>query len=311
MKRCIGFLCMISLAGGVSGQTAQKPVLAILNLTSQTVSQADTNSILGFVQEEFFNTQIYRLVERAQIEKLLKDARFQPSGICDAKCAADIGKQLMAQKVVNGTLSKLGDAYSIQLTMIDVTTSSIESMFSISEECPLGQLPRHISRLVNGLVSPGSRQLQPAFRAPEPRPKAEANPLPAIDQKEPVIFKKKSPFQAMAMSIIPGLGQYYNDQIFKGVLIDAVAITCLGVMGISATIDSKTAAAIVGVGALILIVDEAYSIIDAPISAASINKKHALKSAHMLTMPIDDDHSFGLDVGLVYKGLAAVLSFAF
>ncbi|MDD8025796.1 MAG: hypothetical protein PHI34_04730 [Acidobacteriota bacterium] len=312
IKHLAGLICAVfSAAIGVHAQMDQKPVLAVLNLSSQTVSQADANTILGFIQQEFFNTKKYKLVERAQVEKLLREMRLQPSEVCDLKCAVDIGKRLGAQKVVNGTLSKLGNAYSIQLMLIDVPTSAIESMQSGLEECPLEQLPGRIPKLINGLVPPGSR---PSEAPPVIQPRAEMRPTQTVDKSEAVSYKKKSPWLALTLSIIPGLGQYYNGQIFKGILIDAVVT--IGFVFLFASYDLSDAIfdrrhTMNEAAPVFFVVAELGSLIDAPLSAARINRQRARLNAHMLNLPVGDDQSLGLDFGPVYKGCAAKLTFTF
>ncbi|MDD8025788.1 MAG: hypothetical protein PHI34_04690 [Acidobacteriota bacterium] len=323
MKRSMGLVCaVLFIIIRVYGQAAeQKPVLAVLSLTSQNVSPGDTSIIMGFVQEEFFYSQKYQLVERIQIDKLLQEIHFQQSGLCDVECAVNLGKQLAAQKVVYGTVGKLGNAYSIQLSMIDVATSAIEGMYSILEECPLEQLPGYISQLVKGLISPESRQAKPvpAFRPQQPQ--VEVQSYQTVDQNEPATLKNKSPMLACALSLIPGVGQYYNGQIIKGVIQQILFIGGLvvfinedlyGGRWESDGFHAHTQPSLSNwIGAGVFVLAEVWSLIDAPNSAARINRKHANMNAHMLNLPVGDDQSLGLDFGPVYKGFAGKLSFSF
>jgi hypothetical protein len=73
---------IITLGNGyISGQAGSKPVLAVLNLTSQNVAVGDTNIITGFIQEEFFYSGKFQLIEREQVDKLLKELQYQQSGM--------------------------------------------------------------------------------------------------------------------------------------------------------------------------------------------------------------------------------------
>jgi hypothetical protein len=313
LKRILGLCSAILIfAIGAFSQTEQKPILAILNLSSQTVSQTDTSSIINFIQQEFFNSQKYQLIERLRIEKFLQEIHFQQSTLCDADCLARIGKQLAAQKVVIGTLNKLGNAYSIQLSMIDVASSTIESMYSSLEECSLEQLPGRIKKIVNGVIMPDNRQMQAVSPISQTQPAIKSSNI--VKSKQIDNKKKKSPFLAFLLSIVPGLGQYYNGHVFKGILIDAIATTGLifviGGDDLSRSVfdDPDPLGAI---GGCMLSAAWLGSLIDAPISAASINRKYAKRNAHLLNYLINEKQSLSFDFVPIYKGYMAKLTFSF
>jgi TM2 domain-containing membrane protein YozV len=333
MKYCAKFIFAIAFGFiNLYGQREAKPVLAVLSLSSQNVSPADTSIIMGFIQEEFFYTMKFQLVEREQIDKLLKEIQYQQSGLCDVECAVNLGKQLAAQKVVSGSVGRLGNAYVIQLSMIDVATSAIESMFSIREECPLEQLPGYISKLIKGVISPGNRQNQ-AEMATQIR-QTQINPrTSSIKQSTTKTLRKKSPFLAFGMSfLVPGLGQYYNGHVLKGLVQEVLiggGILLAGLAGEKHVqrqdqyydyyynnyyyyyymTHEQTAWLPIGLGlagAAVL-----WSWIDAPISAGKINRKRAGLSAHMMEFRLGKEEYLGLDIRPIYKGYAATLSFNF
>ena len=70
----------------------------------------------------------YTVVERANIDKILKEQKFQSSGCTDSECAVEIGQLLNADVSVIGTASKFGKTYTLDCRIINVESGeAIES----------------------------------------------------------------------------------------------------------------------------------------------------------------------------------------
>jgi hypothetical protein len=63
---------------------------------------------------------VYQLFGRSKVDQLLKEQKFQHSGCVDAVCAVKIGKLAGVDHMVIGTISKIGNTYSVDSRMIDV-----------------------------------------------------------------------------------------------------------------------------------------------------------------------------------------------
>ena len=71
------------------------------------------------------------LVERSKRDEILKEQGFQQSGACDeGKCLVEAGQMLGVQKMVGGTIGKLGMMYVVELRIMDVKTGEIDQAFS-------------------------------------------------------------------------------------------------------------------------------------------------------------------------------------
>jgi TolB-like protein len=72
-------------------------------------------------------TKKYTVLERNEMENILKEQDVTLTDICNtAECAVEVGKLLAAEKMIAGDIAKVGETYTIQLRLIDVTTSKIE-----------------------------------------------------------------------------------------------------------------------------------------------------------------------------------------
>lgn len=145
----------------------KKPVLAVVNLTPQNVSFEDANIITGFIQEELFFAGQYELIERTQVEEVLKEYQNEQTGICDLKCAINVGKHLKANQIIMGTVGKLGEFFTVQIKTVDIESDKISNMSSIRAKCQLGELPNYIGELVGKMTREPVKAESPAQESPK------------------------------------------------------------------------------------------------------------------------------------------------
>jgi len=139
---------------------SEKPVLAILNLEEKNISKDDATILTSFLQESIFKTGKYDLVERTQIESIMKEYEIQYSGISRLEYAVKMGNQLNANKILMGNVGKIGESFIVQLKLVDIESAKIENMDSIIVKCSIEDLPVHLNTLASSLVG-SPRQAPP------------------------------------------------------------------------------------------------------------------------------------------------------
>jgi len=112
----------------------QGPKLTIsvmdLNVTSG-LSPQEVSMLTDKLLNEFVNLKFYKVVERSKRDEILKEQGFQQSGACDqGACLVEAGQLLGVQKMVGGTIGKLGVMYVVELRIMDVKTGEIDQAFS-------------------------------------------------------------------------------------------------------------------------------------------------------------------------------------
>jgi TM2 domain-containing membrane protein YozV len=148
--------------------------------------------------------------------------------------------------------------------------------------------------------------------------------------------RKKSPILACILSVIcPGVGQYYNGQVVKGVVQELLwvgGLTLALTAGISTTssdiyynyygysyyegtTSSTSITTWYWVGLGVTIASEIWSIIDAPISASQINKEASKENAHsyghLFEYNLNKNTVVGLDPAIFRNGNGASLTVHF
>lgn len=121
-------------SGYSSVPAPQGPRLTIsvmdLNVTSG-LSPQEVSMLTDKLLNEFVNTKFYKVVERSKRDEILKEQGFQQSGACDqGACLVEAGQLLGVQKMVGGTIGKLGVMYVVELRIMDVKTGEIDQAFS-------------------------------------------------------------------------------------------------------------------------------------------------------------------------------------
>jgi len=110
-----------------------KTTIAILDFKSTTIDTAILVPIATRLSSEIVKTGTYTVVERSEMQAILKEQGFQQTGCTDQNCAIEAGQLLNVQFIITGTVDKLGNIYSINVRMINVATGEISK--SISDDC--------------------------------------------------------------------------------------------------------------------------------------------------------------------------------
>lgn len=100
--------------------------IAVNQLTSGSITIDEAVSLTNALRTELGKSGLYTVMERTQMEEILKEQGFQKSGACDeAGCAIEIGKLLSVKYIVLGNVGRVGGTYTVNVRMVDVGTGEI------------------------------------------------------------------------------------------------------------------------------------------------------------------------------------------
>ena len=132
MKRFLPLLIFVYV---LNGQT-----MAVLEFKGKGISQTDASALSDRLNNELYKLGTYRLVERNQINEILIEQGFQQSGCTSDECVVEVGKLLGAQKMVAGSISKVGDVYSVSARIVDMQSGEIDKFANLDHEGKIGDL---------------------------------------------------------------------------------------------------------------------------------------------------------------------------
>jgi len=108
------------------GQTEKKKNIAVIDLDSRGgLSEAEIGTLTDRMRSMLVRTQAFNVIDRGLMEEVLSEQGFQMSGCTSTDCAVEAGKILGVEQMVSGTIGKLGKLYTVDVILIDVSTSQI------------------------------------------------------------------------------------------------------------------------------------------------------------------------------------------
>jgi hypothetical protein len=124
MRRILIVLCLVLVATSLPAQ--EKMRIAVLDLGAQGIDASSAAMVSDLLRTEIFNTGLFTIVERGEVDKIIAEQGLQKSGCTDQACAVEIGKLLAARKMLVGTVGKLGESFLINARIIDVELGTME-----------------------------------------------------------------------------------------------------------------------------------------------------------------------------------------
>ena len=114
--------------------------MAVLEFEGKGISQVEASALTDRLNNEIYKLGKYTLVERNQIEEILQEQGFQQSGCTSAECVVEVGRLLGAQKMVVGSISRVGDVFSVSARIVDMQSGEIEKFVNLDHEGKIGDL---------------------------------------------------------------------------------------------------------------------------------------------------------------------------
>jgi len=139
-------IAILSLDGATS--------VAVIELKDRDAGAAVASILTDNLISELSGMNYYELVERERMETILEEQGLQNSGLCDdSACLVKIGGLLGAQKMVTGSIGKLGDVYSLSIRMFDVETAKNDNSVTLNKKCKKDDLVILLKDAVKQLTS--------------------------------------------------------------------------------------------------------------------------------------------------------------
>ena len=104
--------------------------IAVLDFsTSGGLSEMEAVTLTNRLRSMLVKTNAFVVLERGKMDEILTEQGFQQIGCTTTECAVEVGKMLNVQKMVSGTIGKLGSTWTMDISLIDIKTSHIEKSF--------------------------------------------------------------------------------------------------------------------------------------------------------------------------------------
>jgi len=102
-----------------------QPTLAVLDFEGRNISQGEALTLTDRFRNEIIKTNKYTIVERTEMEEILKEQGFQQTGCTSNECVVEVGALLGVQQMISGSIGKVGDIFTVSVRIIDIQTGKI------------------------------------------------------------------------------------------------------------------------------------------------------------------------------------------
>lgn len=92
------------------------------------------------IRREIVKSGEYRVIDRGNMEKILKEQAFQMTGCVAKECAVEAGQLLGVGKIIIGSLGLVGKTYYLSLSQVNVETGETEQMAEERCRCEVDEL---------------------------------------------------------------------------------------------------------------------------------------------------------------------------
>jgi hypothetical protein len=187
------FLSALILAPVICFAEKGQIPIAVNDLSGEGVEASEARIISDRFRSELINSNIFRVMERGEMQTILKEQGFQQSGICnDKSCMVEMGQILGVKQIIAGTIGKIGGMYTISTRMIDVTTGEVRFSVTVDCKCSVSDvLTKSVPSIAQQIVEKTRSTEEPGAqvaRAPGAASAAQAQPPSAHPHKKKSLF---------------------------------------------------------------------------------------------------------------------------
>lgn len=132
----------------------KKTTVALLDLTVSQSLPSGIGNVLGMlIRQEFVRSDQYDILDRSNMEAILKEQNFILSDNCNSReCAVQIGQLLGVDKMLFGDIGTLGKKVIINLQLVDVATAKIERVLTETHVGEIEDLDAPVIRLARKMA---------------------------------------------------------------------------------------------------------------------------------------------------------------
>lgn len=120
----------------LNGQTS----VAVVDFYSKGLSQDEASALTDRLRNELFHTGSFKVIERELMNEILIEQGFQQTGCTTNECIVEIGKLVGVGQMIGGSISKVGNIFSISARIISVESGEIISVATFDHKGDLGAL---------------------------------------------------------------------------------------------------------------------------------------------------------------------------
>lgn len=108
-----------------SAGSGQAIPIAVMDFDGFGISQVEAIALTNRLRNELFRLGTFDVVDRGMMENILNEQNFQMVGCTSNECLVEVGRLLGAKQMMGGSISKVGNTFSVSARLVDVETGRL------------------------------------------------------------------------------------------------------------------------------------------------------------------------------------------
>jgi hypothetical protein len=110
-----------TVCGAPAPDGTNRLTVAVTDLQARGLDKSIAEIFSERFRSELIQTGFFRVMERGQMDMVLKEQGFQQTGACsDEACLVEMGQIMGVERMIAGSMGKLGTLYTISVRLINV-----------------------------------------------------------------------------------------------------------------------------------------------------------------------------------------------
>lgn len=220
-----------------------KPRVAVMEFRAINVPSVLSAATAETLRSALIQLQRITVIEREQIEQVLREQQFNRSGLVEGNSAVELGRLLGANAIVVGSVTRFGETYLINARALDATTGEALAASQVTTTRE-DEIPAQLQQVAMALFPDTTQAASPQPADPVPTVRATPLPTPASVAVEPVtppldgdqrpagLLKSEALLKGL---LVPSWGEFYAQEPVRGWLSLAAVGLGLGLTMVTST----------------------------------------------------------------------------
>jgi len=161
MQKIILLLILAFSVGLAQTDVTKKLNVAVLEISGnfKDFSREDLFAVSARFETELQKTEKVKVLERRNMDMILQEQGFQQTGACNtSECQVQIGQLLGVDRIITGSLTRVGKLYTLNLKMVNVESGANEMSHALDIRGSLEDVLRggcfEMAQIFSGMQKP-------------------------------------------------------------------------------------------------------------------------------------------------------------
>jgi hypothetical protein len=99
--------------------------IAVIDFDGKGITQLESSALTDRLRSELIENGFFKVVERGMMQEVLTEQGFQQTGCTSDECIVEVGRMIGVDRMIGGSISKVGDIFSVNAKIVSVETGEI------------------------------------------------------------------------------------------------------------------------------------------------------------------------------------------